>query len=267
MTIIRAVAALLGALLLAGCAEGTVARTSPPLEPALPHAATPTPGPRLGFTVALATPRPSLPRCLTPPASSPLRLPATGPWTRLDPASGLPQSRTIQLTAGRLPAHQQITAVWLAGDKSSSLSAIYWTDAHGTLTGLFHLPASAPGSYQVALFAGGTELAAASYRVVFHGTIRARILPDPAGERVTISGTCFLPGSRIALLAWRLLPPAKHQHPSHPLQLAVVTAGWNGTWQSSTTSHALPLGQYVIRAISLRGSALQLVDTYASVNA
>jgi hypothetical protein len=231
---------------------------------AAPTPATSTPAPlptatvSVGFLVQI-TPVPTRAPKPTPrPTATPFRPPKDTPYLALNPAAGPPASRTITVRGGGLPPSAGVSLVWAAPGQNAGVDTSAATGRHGRLWTRFTIPASPPGVYDVLAEVNGTTYASAHYTVVSMATLAANVTGGSRQQRLSVYGNHFLPGLRLALIAY---PVGKGAKP--------VDIGTSRTSSSGKLSYShpvrLPTGQYILRAWSTSGLSSQMAETFFQV--
>jgi hypothetical protein len=237
---------------LAGCAAGA-AGSQPPTAPP------PTPTSQVGFAVAVSTvPTRLKPRDAAHPRPT-LFVAPKGPYLRLIPNTGPPQSQAIEVRGAHLPKAVQIDLVWAPGRHASALVTTAQTDGRGSLTAYFTVPATRPGFYRIEARLGKARIAWTRYHVVVRALMSASVTPTATGERLRVTGRHFMPGARLLLALYPMISGAR------PTTLGVVRSSDSGGMSFEKVARKLVPGEYVLRAWSLDFVTVDLADAYFQV--
>lgn len=139
------------------------------------------------------------------------------------------------------------------------MSTTAYTGPHGGLTAQFTVPGSPLGTYHVVALIGGVPYASARYRVVSAATLTASVSSGVSHDRLTVSGRRFLPHLRLLLISYAM---TGHQK---PLVVGRVQTNARGSFAVTKSIHALPAGQYVLRAAALDSYAAQVADAFFQI--
>jgi len=248
-------ASVLLAGVLAACGESNATVKSTAQATPIPTSA-PTATAEVGFQVQVtpiiiqrrptSTPRP-VPTAFTVPA---------GPYLQLLPDAGPPLSRSIGIRGGHFPPAVTVQIIWSPNGKISPLSSTAYTDRHGGLRDTLSVPASPPGPYRVLAEVNGVPYAEASYHVVSGATLQ---VVNAGGDTLVISGRRFIPGVRLALVAYPTFEAHKY------FVLGTLKSNQRGDFRFSMATKRLGQGQYVLRAFSQSTLAAQMAETFFEV--
>jgi len=240
---------------LTACGEGN-ATVLPTAQPTPIPTSAPTATAEVGFQVQVtpivvhhrptATPRP-LPTAFIAPA---------GPYLQLLPDAGPPLSRSIGIRGGHFPPAVTVQIIWSPNGKISPLSSTAYTDRHGGLRDTLSVPASPPGPYRVLAEINGVPYAEASYHVISGAALQ---VTSAGGNTLVISGRRFIPGVRLALVAYPTFEAHKY------FVLGTLKSDQRGDFRFSMPTKRLGQGQYVLRAFSQSTLAAQMAETFFEV--
>lgn len=115
--------------------------------------------------------------------------------------------------------------------------------AHGGLRASFQVPLSPLGTYHVVASVHGIPMAVAKYIVSSAAVLALHESPTSSGVRLFITGTRFVPRTRLVLIAIAL------SGLSTPIRLGTINSGQYGRFALEVTKRLAP-GQYILRALS-----------------
>jgi hypothetical protein len=248
-----AVLLVLAATYLDGCGGS---RPPPPPTPTV--TLSPTATLQEGFAISVtgvvsATPKPR-------PSATPKPFhPPTGPYIRVIPASGPPESRTLQVLGGHLPPRATIQLVWAATTGTSSIGTYAGTTATGTLATRFSVPAAPPGVYRVIAEINAVPYASANYTVKSKATLSVSVYGSAPDVRLIVRGSHFVPRITILLVVYPLVKKGE------PIMLGRTQSGKRGTISLVRSSRRLVIGQYLVRAFSASASAAQTAQAFFDI--
>jgi hypothetical protein len=129
----------------------------------------------------------------------------------------------------------------------------------GNLDTVFTVPAAQPGTYLLTLDVLGVPHASAKYVVASRASISAEAGPDARGEAISVTGTHFLPRSRLVLIAYPVAQGRK------PIVLGSVSCSQRGAFRFRATTRKLAPGQYTLGAWSTSALTAQMAETFFQV--